>query len=100
MGAFLLSSGSHGKRSALPNAEIMIHQPLGAAEGQSTDIQIAAKHIERTRNRLDQILAMNTGKEISQIHTDTERDNIMLAYEAKAYGLIDIVVSTVPKSRA
>lgn len=98
MGAFLLSSGTRGKRSALPNAEILIHQPLGAAEGQSTDIQIAAQHIEKTRNRLDQILSLNTGKDISQIHADTERDYIMLADEAKAYGLIDLVLSTTPKA--
>lgn len=98
MAAFILSSGTYGKRSALPNAEILIHQPLGAAEGQSTDIVLAAQHIQRTRDRLERILAMNTGKDVSQIHTDTERDYIMLADEAREYGLIDIVLSTTPKA--
>lgn len=98
MAAFILSSGTYGKRSALPNAEIMIHQPLGQAEGQSTDIVLAARHIERTRDRLERIMAMNTGKDVMQIHTDTERDYIMLANEAKEYGLIDVVIETEPKA--
>ncbi len=92
MGAFLLSSGAKGKRYALPNSEIMIHQPLGAAEGQATDILIHARHIEKTRENLNQILAKNTGKPIEQIRIDTERDNFMSAAEACEYGLIDKVI--------
>lgn len=89
MGAFLLSSGTKGKRFALPNSEIMIHQPLGGAQGQASDIQIQAKHIARIKARLNSILSANTGKEISVIETDTDRDNYMTAEEAKKYGLID-----------
>ena len=93
MGAFLLSSGAKGKRYALPNSEIMIHQPLGAAEGQASDIIIHARHIEKTREKLNTILAENTGKPIEQIRLDTERDNFMSADEAAEYGLIDKVIS-------
>ncbi|MCI6501956.1 MAG: ATP-dependent Clp endopeptidase proteolytic subunit ClpP [Clostridia bacterium] len=89
MGAFLLSSGAKGKRFALPNSEIMIHQPLGGARGQATDIKIQADLILRTRERLNRILAANTGKDIEQIALDTERDNYMTAEEALNYGLID-----------
>ena len=94
MGAFLLSGGAKGKRFALPNAEIMIHQPLGGAQGQSTEIQIAAEHILRTRKTLNSILAANTGKPLEVIQTDTERDNFMSAAEAKEYGLIDEVIAS------
>ena len=92
MGAFLLSGGAKGKRFALPNAEIMIHQPLGGAQGQATEIQIAAEHILSTRKTLNSILAANTGKPLEVIQTDTERDNFMTAQEAKEYGLIDEVI--------
>ena len=94
MGAFLLSGGAKGKRFALPNAEIMIHQPLGGAQGQATEIQIAAEHILRTRKTLNSILAANTGKPREGIQTDTERDNFMSAAEAKEYGLIDEVIAS------
>ncbi len=93
MGAFLLSSGSKGKRFALPNSEILIHQPLGGAQGQASDIIIAAKHIERTRKNLNAILAMNTGKTMERIALDTDRDYTMTAEEAKAYGIIDEVLT-------
>ncbi|MGP1361139.1 MAG: ATP-dependent Clp endopeptidase proteolytic subunit ClpP [Candidatus Fimenecus sp.] len=93
MGAFLLSSGTKGKRFALPNSEIMIHQPSGGAQGQATDIEINAKHILRTRAKLNEILAKNTGKPIEQIALDTERDNWMTADEAKTYGLVDQVIA-------
>ena len=93
MGAFLLSAGAKGKRYALPNSEIMIHQPLGAAEGQATDILIHARHIEKTRERLNRILAENTGKDIEEIRKDTDRDNFMSASEAAEYGLIDKVIA-------
>lgn len=93
MGAFLLSSGAKGKRYALPNAEVMIHQPLGGARGQATEIEIAARHILRTRERLNRIIAENTGQSIERIAQDTERDNFMYAEEAKAYGLVDEVVT-------
>ena len=93
MGAFLLAGGTKGKRYALPNAEIMIHQPLGGAKGQATEIQIAAEHILKTRKKLNDILAANTGKEYNQIAADTERDNYMTAEEALAYGLIDGVIT-------
>ncbi|MBR2045678.1 MAG: ATP-dependent Clp endopeptidase proteolytic subunit ClpP [Agathobacter sp.] len=93
MGAFLLAGGTKGKRYALPNAEIMIHQPLGGAKGQATEIQIAAEHILKTRKKLNEILAANTGKEFDQIAADTERDNYMSADEALAYGLIDGVIT-------
>lgn len=94
MGAFLLSSGAKGKRIALPNSEIMIHQPLigGGLGGQQTDIMIHAKNMERTRNRLESILAENTGKSVEEIHTACERDNYMTAQEAMDYGLIDKVI--------
>lgn len=92
MGAFLLSAGTKGKRFALPNSEIMIHQPLGGAKGQATDIKIQAELILRTRDRLNAILAKNTGKSIKEIARDTERDNYMTADEALAYGLIDKVI--------
>ena len=93
MGAFLLAGGTKGKRYALPNAEIMIHQPLGGARGQATEIQIAAEHILKTRKKLNDILAANTGKSYEQIAADTERDNYMSADEALAYGLIDGVIT-------
>ena len=92
MGAFLLAGGKKGKRFALPNAEIMIHQPSGGAQGQATEIQIAAEHILRTKQKLNEILAANTGQDIEKIKADTERDNFMSAEEAKAYGLIDEVI--------
>ena len=92
MGAFLLSAGTKGKRFALPNSEIMIHQPLGGAKGQATDIKIQAELILRTRDRLNAILAKNTGKSIEEIARDTERDNYMTAEQALAYGLIDKVI--------
>ena len=92
MGAFLLSAGAKGKRFALPNSEIMIHQPLGGAKGQATDIKIQAELILRTRDRLNAILAQNTGKTIEQVAIDTERDNYMTAEQALAYGLIDKVI--------
>ena len=91
MGAFLLSSGAKGKRYALPNSEIMIHQPLGGAQGQASDIKIAAEHILRTREKLNKILAENTGKPIEQIALDTERDNWLSAQEAMDYGIVDKV---------
>ena len=94
MGAFLLSGGAKGKRLALPNAEIMIHQPLGGAKGQATEIQIAAEHILKTRKKLNEILAKNTGKPLEVIETDTERDNYMTAAEATEYGLIDKVIES------
>ena len=92
MGAFLLSGGAKGKRMALPNAEIMIHQPSGGARGQETEIRIVAENILKTRNKLNEILAANTGKSVEEISRDTERDNYMTAQEAVAYGLIDSVV--------
>ena len=92
MGAFLLSSGAKGKRIALPNAEIMIHQPSGGSQGQCTDIQIQAEHILKIRNRINAILAENTGKSVEQIERDCERDNFMSADEAQAYGLIDRII--------
>ena len=93
MGAFLLSSGAKGKRIALPNAEIMIHQPLGGAQGQATEIEIAAKHILRTKEKLNSILSERTGQPMDVIVRDTDRDNYMTAEEAKAYGLIDQVIA-------
>ena len=92
MGAFLLSSGAKGKRIALPNSEIMIHQPSGGSRGQCTDIQIQAEQILKIKNRLNAILAANTGKDIAVIERDCERDNFMSAEEAKAYGLIDQII--------
>ena len=93
MGAFLLAGGAKGKRMPLPNAQIMIHQPSGGAQGQATEIQIAAEHILRTKQKLNEILAVNTGKDIETVKADTERDNFMSAEEAKAYGLIDEVIA-------
>ena len=92
MGAFLLAGGAKGKRMALPNAEIMIHQPLGGAQGQATEIEIAAKHILQTKAKLNRMLAENTGKDIEVIAADTERDNWMSAEEAKNYGIIDRIL--------
>ena len=93
MGAFLLAGGAKGKRYALPNAEVMIHQPSGGARGQATDIRIHAENILRTKAKLNQILAENTGKPVEEVERDTERDNFMIAEEAKAYGLIDAVIT-------
>ena len=93
MGAFLLSSGAKGKRYALPNAEVMIHQPSGGAQGQATEIKIVAEHILRTRSKLNNILAANTNQPLDVIERDTERDYYMSADEAAAYGLIDTVIS-------
>ena len=92
MGAFLLSSGAKGKRYALPNAEVMIHQPLGGAQGQATEIQIAAEHILKTKKKLNQILADNAGTQVEEVEKDTDRDNWLSADEAKEYGLIDEVI--------
>lgn len=92
MGAFLLSAGAKGKRLALPNSEIMIHQPLGGAQGQASDVKIHADHILKTRAKLNEILAANTGKPLEIIERDTDRDNFMSAAEAAAYGLIDKVI--------
>jgi ATP-dependent Clp protease, proteolytic subunit ClpP len=94
MGAFLLTGGTKGKRFALPNAEIMIHQPSGGAQGQATEIQIAAEHILKTRQKLNEIMAENTGQPFEVIAADTERDNFMSAPDAKAYGLIDEVIAS------
>ena len=93
MGAFLLSSGAKGKRLALPNSEIMIHQPSGGAKGQATEIQIVAENILKTKKKLNEILAANTGQPVEKITEDTERDNFMAAQEAQAYGLIDRVIT-------
>ena len=93
MGAFLLAGGAKGKRMALPNAEIMIHQPSGGAQGQATDIKIVADHILKTKKKLNEILAANTGQPLEVIAADTERDNYMNAEEAVAYGLIDSIVT-------
>ena len=93
MGAFLLSAGTKGKRYALPNSDIMIHQPSGGAQGQATEIEITAKHILKTKAKLNKILAENTGKPVEVIAQDTERDNFMSAEEALEYGLIDKVIS-------
>ncbi len=94
MGAFLLAGGAKGKRFALPNAEIMIHQPLGGTQGQATEIEIAAKHILKTKEKLNRMLAENTGKDYETICADTERDNWKSAEEACAYGLIDKVIAS------
>mgnify|MGYP002647964461 FL=1 len=95
MGAFLLAGGTKGKRKALPNAEILIHQPLGGAQGQATEIEIAAKHIIRTKERMNRLLAENTGKTYEELVRDTDRDNWMTAQEAVEYGLIDSVVEKI-----
>ena len=92
MGSFLLAAGAKGKRFALPNAEVMIHQPLGGAQGQATEIEIAANHILKTREKLNKILAERTGQSIEKIQKDTDRDNFLTADEAKEYGLIDNVM--------
>jgi ATP-dependent Clp protease protease subunit len=92
MGAFLLSAGAKGKRFALPNSEIMIHQPLGGTRGQATDIKIHADHILKTKKRLNEILSQNTGQSLEKIEVDTERDNFMSAKDAKEYGLVDDVM--------
>lgn len=92
MGAFLLSAGTKGKRMALPNAEVMIHQPLGGAQGQASDIKIHAEHIIRTKEKLNKILSENTGKKLEEVERDTDRDNYLSAQEAVEYGLIDRVI--------
>ena len=92
MGAFLLSSGEKGKRFALSNSEVMIHQPLGGASGQATEIKIAAEHILKTKDKLNKILAFNTGKDIEVIERDTDRDNYMTSDEALEYGIIDKIL--------
>lgn len=94
MGSFLLAGGAKGKRYALPNSEIMIHQPSGGAKGQATEIKIVAEHILKTRHKLNQILAENTGQSLERIEIDTERDNFMSAQEAKEYGLVDEVITS------
>ena len=93
MGAFLLSSGTRGKRYALPNCEVMIHQPLGGAQGQATEIKIAAEHILKTKDKLNKILSTNTNKDISVIEKDTDRDNFMNSNEALEYGIIDKIIT-------
>lgn len=97
MGSFLAAAGEKGKRYALPNAEIMIHQPLGGAQGQATEIEIAARHILKTRERLNKILAERTGQDIEVIERDTDRDNFMTAQEALEYGLIDEIMESSEK---
>ncbi len=92
MGAFLLAGGTSGKRFSLPNAEIMIHQPSGGAKGQATDIQIAAQNIQRTKNKLNELLAANTGRTLEEVTYDPDRDNFMSAEEALEYGLIDQII--------
>ena len=94
MGAFLLSSGTKGKRFALPNSEIMIHQPLGGTQGQASDIAIQARHMQKTKEKLNKILSENTGKPVKTIEKDTDRDNYMSAEEAKEYGLVDQIFVT------
>lgn len=94
MGSFLLTAGAKGKRFALPNAEILIHQPLGGAQGQATEIEIAARQILKTRERLNKILAKQTGQKLSRIEKDTDRDNYMTAQEALEYGLIDAIMES------
>ena len=96
MAAFLLSSGKEGKRYALPNSEVMIHQPRGGASGQATEIKIAAEHILKTKKKLNEILAKNTGKSIKQIENDTDRDNYLTANDAKDYGLVDKILTIAP----
>ncbi|MNP08476.1 ATP-dependent Clp protease proteolytic subunit [compost metagenome] len=100
MGAFLLNAGAPGKRYALPNSEIMIHQPLGGAEGQASDIEIRARRILKMRDKLNGILAERTGQPIEKIERDTDRDNFMSAVEAKEYGLIDKVIEKVDAQKA
>ncbi len=98
MGAFLLAAGAKGKRFALPNSEVMIHQPLGGARGQATDIEIHARHILKMRDRLNRILSENTGQPLEVIERDTDRDFFMSAEEAKKYGLIDQIITSAPRS--
>ena len=93
MGAFLLSSGAKGKRYALPNSEVMIHQPLGGAQGQASDIEIQAKHIQKTKEKINNILSKNTNQSLEKIQKDTDRDFYMSAQEAKDYGLVDEIFS-------
>lgn len=100
MGAFLLSSGAKGKRFALPNSEIMIHQPSGGAKGQATEIQIVAENILKTKNKLNEILAANTGQSVETIAEDTERDNFMSAQEALEYGLVDQIIVNHDETRS
>lgn len=100
MGAFLLSSGTKGKRCAMPNAKIMIHQPLGGAQGQATDIEITAREIVRVRTKLNEILARNTGRSFEEISAATERDNYLTAEEALKFGLIDKIMYSAPKANA
>ena len=99
MGSLLLTAGAAGKRFALPNARIMIHQPLGGAQGQSTDIQIQAREIQRIRDVINDIIVNATGKTVEEVNEDTERDNFMTAEEAKAYGLVDEVIIRPKKSK-
>ena len=96
MGAFLLAAGAKGKRFSLPNSKVMIHQPLGGTQGQATEIEIAAREILKTRERLNQLLSENTGQPLSRIEVDTERDYYLTAEEAKAYGLVDDVIAKRP----
>ena len=96
MGAFLLTAGAKGKRFALPNSEIMIHQPLGGAKGQATDVEIHAKWLLKTKDKLNKLLAENSGQSLEKIQIDTERDNFMSAQEAKEYGLVDEVIINKP----
>ena len=100
MGAFLLSSGAKGKRFALPNSEIMIHQPSGGAKGQATEIQIVAENILKTKKKLNEILAANTGQSVETIAEDTERDNFMSAQEALEYGLVDQIIVNHDETRS
>ncbi|ATD30935.1 ATP-dependent Clp endopeptidase proteolytic subunit ClpP [Macrococcoides bohemicum] len=99
MGSFLLAAGTKGKRFALPNAEVMIHQPLGGAQGQATEIEIAARHILKTREKLNRILSERTGQPVEKIEKDTDRDNFLSADEAKEYGLIDEVMHPIDEKK-